>query len=110
MRTHTVIGERILCAAPGADARPRGWCVRATSAGTDRATRTGSRASGSRSARASSPSATPTTRWSPTGPTASRMSAEVALEELRRCAGTQFDPRVVEAFCAVVAERALAER
>ena len=25
-----------------------------------------------------------------------------ALEELRRCAGTQFDPRVVEAFCGVV--------
>ena len=28
-----------------------------------------------------------------------------ALEELRRCAGTQFDPRVVEAFSALVAER-----
>src|SRR3954469_19052504 len=26
---------------------------------------------------------------------------ESALTELRRCAGTQFDPRVVEAFCAV---------
>jgi diguanylate cyclase (GGDEF)-like protein len=28
-----------------------------------------------------------------------------AMEELRRCAGTQFDPRVVEAFAAVLAER-----
>ena len=28
-----------------------------------------------------------------------------ALEELRRNAGTQFDPVVVEAFCAVWAER-----
>jgi two-component system, cell cycle response regulator len=27
-----------------------------------------------------------------------------ALTELRRCAGTQFDPRVVEAFCAVQAQ------
>jgi diguanylate cyclase (GGDEF)-like protein len=33
------------------------------------------------------------------------MSTEVALAELRRCAGTQFDPTVVDAFCAVVAER-----
>jgi HD-GYP domain-containing protein (c-di-GMP phosphodiesterase class II) len=27
---------------------------------------------------------------------------EVALEELRKCAGTQFDPAVVEALCVVV--------
>ena len=27
------------------------------------------------------------------------MSDAQALAELRRCAGTQFDPRVVEAFC-----------
>jgi HD-GYP domain-containing protein (c-di-GMP phosphodiesterase class II) len=25
-----------------------------------------------------------------------------AVEELRRCAGTQFDPMVVEAFCRVI--------
>ena len=32
-------------------------------------------------------------------------SIEDALAELRRCAGTQFDPAVVAAFAAVVAER-----
>ena len=39
-------------------------------------------------------------------PYRTRMSPEVALEELRRCAGTQFDPQVVDAFCAVFGERA----
>jgi HD-GYP domain-containing protein (c-di-GMP phosphodiesterase class II) len=32
------------------------------------------------------------------------MDEEAALAELRRCAGTQFDARVVEHFCAVVSE------
>jgi HD-GYP domain-containing protein (c-di-GMP phosphodiesterase class II) len=30
------------------------------------------------------------------------VSAELALEELNRCAGTQFDPRVVEVLAEVV--------
>jgi response regulator RpfG family c-di-GMP phosphodiesterase len=34
------------------------------------------------------------------------MSSEDARAELLRCAGTQFDPLVVEAFCEVIAERA----
>ena len=33
------------------------------------------------------------------------MSLEDALHELRRCAGTQFDPHLVEVFCLLVAER-----
>jgi two-component system cell cycle response regulator len=33
-------------------------------------------------------------------------SVEAALAELRRCAGSQFDPAVVEAFAAVVADHA----
>jgi diguanylate cyclase (GGDEF)-like protein len=38
-------------------------------------------------------------------PYRSGMSEELAVEELRRCAGTQFDPAVVEAFCAAVERR-----
>ncbi|HEX2105807.1 MAG TPA: HD domain-containing phosphohydrolase [Solirubrobacteraceae bacterium] len=38
-------------------------------------------------------------------PYRARMSHEAALAELRRCAGAQFDPVVVEAFCRVRAER-----
>ncbi|MGZ4410894.1 MAG: HD-GYP domain-containing protein [Gaiellaceae bacterium] len=33
------------------------------------------------------------------------LSSESAIAELRRCAGTQFDPGVVAAFCAVMDER-----
>jgi two-component system cell cycle response regulator len=34
------------------------------------------------------------------------LTSAAALQELRRCAGTQFDPAVVEAFRAVAAEPA----
>ena len=38
------------------------------------------------------------------------MSLEDALEELRRCAGTQFDPQLVEVFCRLVSERLHSDR
>jgi diguanylate cyclase (GGDEF)-like protein len=38
-------------------------------------------------------------------PYSDAISVDEALEELRRSAGTQFDPKVVEAFLAVVAEQ-----
>jgi diguanylate cyclase (GGDEF)-like protein len=38
------------------------------------------------------------------------MSLADALEELRRCAGTQFDPGLVDVFCRLVAERIAPER
>jgi two-component system cell cycle response regulator len=40
-------------------------------------------------------------------PYAARRTPQEALEELRRCAGTQFDPAVVETFRAVVGDGAL---
>jgi HD-GYP domain-containing protein (c-di-GMP phosphodiesterase class II) len=39
-------------------------------------------------------------------PYADSLPETVALAELRRCAGTQFDPRVIEAFAAVLAQGA----
>jgi diguanylate cyclase (GGDEF)-like protein/PAS domain S-box-containing protein len=37
-------------------------------------------------------------------PYGEKLTHAAALEEIRRCAGTQFDPVVVEAFCAAYAE------
>jgi diguanylate cyclase (GGDEF)-like protein len=39
-----------------------------------------------------------------------RLDEDEALEELRRCAGTQFDPTVVTAFCNVITREQLATR
>ena len=38
------------------------------------------------------------------------MTVTQALDELRRCAGTQFDPDVVAAFCAIVERADKAQR
>ena len=38
------------------------------------------------------------------------MSLNDALEELRRCAGTQFDPDLVDVFCRLVVERSEPDR
>jgi HD-GYP domain-containing protein (c-di-GMP phosphodiesterase class II) len=104
MRDHTIIGERIICAAPALGAVAS--AVRATHE-----------------------------RWDATGypdrlpgpriPMAARVVAvcdafdamiservyaparapSAAVSELRRCAGSQFDPRVVDAFDEVLADR-----
>ena len=109
MRTHTVIGERILCAAPALTEAAR--LVRSSherwdGSGYPDRLRAEAIPLGARIiAVCDAYDAMVSTR-----PYRSRMSREVALEELRRCAGSQFDGTIVEAFCAVVAERAPAER
>jgi len=109
MRTHTVIGERILCAAPALTQAAR--LVRSSherwdGSGYPDRLRAESIPLGARIiAVCDAYDAMVSSR-----PYRSRMSREVALEELRRCAGSQFDGMIVEAFCAIVAERAPAER
>jgi diguanylate cyclase (GGDEF)-like protein len=104
MRTHTLIGERIILAAPSlahaadlvrsshervdgggypdglaGDAIPRGSLIIAVCDAFDAMTCD--------------------------RPYSAAISSDRALAELRRSAGTQFDPEVVEAFCALAAER-----
>jgi HD-GYP domain-containing protein (c-di-GMP phosphodiesterase class II) len=109
MRTHSVIGERILAAAPALNEAAR--LVRSSHERWD-GTGYPDRLAGEHIplgarviAVCDAYEAMVSSR-----PYRSRMSAEVALEELRRCAGTQFDPAVVEAFCSVAAEREPAGR
>jgi diguanylate cyclase (GGDEF)-like protein len=109
MRTHSVIGERILAAAPALSEAAR--LVRSSHERWD-GTGYPDRLAGELIplgarviAVCDAYEAMVSSR-----PYRSRMSAEVALEELRRCAGTQFDPAVVEAFCSVAAEREPAGR
>jgi diguanylate cyclase (GGDEF)-like protein len=105
MRQHTVIGERILGAAPALAQAAK--LVRASHermdgsgypdglAGDDISL--GARIIGVCDAYDAMTSERP---YRPTP-----MSAEGAIAELRRSAGTQFDPHVVDAFCAALAER-----
>jgi diguanylate cyclase (GGDEF)-like protein len=102
MRQHTIVGERILAAAPAL--RPVGRLVRASHERWDGE----GYPDGLAGARI------------PLGariiavcdafdamrqerPYAASMSEDEALAELRRCAGTQFDPAVVDAFASVLA-------
>ncbi|MGH2978476.1 MAG: HD-GYP domain-containing protein, partial [Solirubrobacterales bacterium] len=109
MRTHTAIGERILCAAPALTEAAR--LVRSSHERWD-----GSgypdRLAGERIPLGARIIAVCDAYDAMVSKRSyrSRMSVEVALEELRRCAGSQFDPQVVDAFGAVAAEDTLAER
>jgi len=105
MRQHTVIGERILAAAPAL--RPVARLVRSSHERWDgsgypdglvgeriplgaRIITVCDAFDAMRQAR----------------PYAASMTEAQALAELHRCAGTQFDPRVVDAFAAVLAQGA----
>jgi diguanylate cyclase (GGDEF)-like protein len=107
MRSHTVIGERIVLAAPSL----------AQTAGLVRSSH--ERFDGTGYPDALDGGAIPLgasiiavcdafDAMVATRPYRAAMAPADAVAELRRCAGTQFDPLVVEAFCAVAAESDLA--
>jgi diguanylate cyclase (GGDEF)-like protein len=101
MRQHTIIGERILAAAPAL--RPVGAIVRAShervdGGGYPDALRGDAIPLGARIVAVCDAYDAMTTDRA----YRMRMSQEDALSELQRCAGTQFDPTIVEVFARVV--------
>jgi diguanylate cyclase (GGDEF)-like protein len=103
MRQHTIIGDRILGAAPAM--RPVAAIVRSSHERVDGSGYPDGLAGeqiplGARIVSVCDAFHAMTTPR-PYQPTLTR---EQALEELRRCAGTQFDPAIVEAFCALALE------
>ena len=106
MRHHTIIGERILGAAPALRPRRRGSCARATSAGTAAATPTGSRGDeiplGARIVAVCDAYDAMTADRAYRAPDAPRRPR---VAELRALAGSQFDPEVVAAFIAEISSR-----
>ena len=102
IRRHTIIGERILGAAPPVEAgEARALEPRAIRRA---AIRTASGRGDSDGSRIISVCDAYHAMISDRAYRPARSSAE-AVAELRRCSGTQFDPAVVEAFCAVLTEQ-----
>jgi two-component system cell cycle response regulator len=103
MRQHTIIGDRILGAAPAM--RPVAAIVRASHERWD-GTGYPDRLAGEQTplgARIVSVCDAFHAMTTPR-PYQRTLTSDEALAELRRCAGSQFDPTVVEAFCALALE------
>lgn len=105
IRNHTVEGERIIGAAPGLE--PVASLVRASSERFDGTGQPDGLVGEAipLGARIIAVSVAFAAMTSPQ-PHRARKTVDEALAELRRCAGTQFDPRVVEALAADLAEEA----
>jgi diguanylate cyclase (GGDEF)-like protein len=107
IREHTIVGERIVSAAPALDEVAK--LVRATHERFDGAGYP-DRLKGEQIPLEARIVYAADAFWAMTQqrPYRAAKSVEVALEELRRCAGTQFDPKVSQALIAVVREGAVA--
>ena len=103
MRQHTVIGDRILGAAPAM--RPVAEIVRASHERWDGAGYPDGLAGAQIPLGARIVSVCDAFHAMTTSrPYQRTLTHEEAIAELRRCAGTQFDPAVVDAFCVLVVE------
>lgn len=109
MRTHTVIGERIILAAPSL--APSAGLVRSSHERFDGTGYPDALDGGAIPLGASIIAVCDAfDAMVSQRPYRAAMSRADAVAELRRCAGTQFDPHVVEAFCAVAEESDTAGR
>ena len=103
MRSHTVIGERIILAAPSL--APTAGLVRSSHERFDGTGYPDALDGGAIPLGASIIAVCDAfDAMVATRPYRAAMAPADAVAELRRCAGTQFDPLVVEAFCAVAEE------
>ncbi len=104
MHTHTLIGERIMLAAPALKAAAklvRSSHERVDGTGYPDALSADDIPLGARIISVCDAYDAMVSRR----PYRARMSPEVALEEIRRCASTQFDPLVVDAFCVALGKQ-----
>jgi diguanylate cyclase (GGDEF)-like protein len=109
MRSHTVIGERIILAAPSL--APTAGLVRSSHERFDGTGYPDALGGGAIPLGASIIAVCDAfDAMVSQRPYRAAMSRADAVAELRRCAGTQFDPHVVEAFCAVAEESDTAGR
>ena len=97
VRSHTIVGERILEAAPSLGNAGAARAQHPRALRRNRLSRSARRRGDPLGARMISV-ATRSTRWSPTGPTARRSPSARSPSGAAQGSGTQFDPHVVSAF------------
>ena len=102
MHRHTLIGERIVSGRALARAHRRARALPPRALRRRAATPTASQARRSRSARRIIAVCDAYDAMTKQRPYSGAITVAEALEELRRCSGTQFNPMAVDAFCELI--------